>query len=297
MGDARSLADAVAALITVDRRIPGPDAQAVMTAYDLPSPDAILCAALPLAAAGADAPISGYRVGAVGVEAGTGDVLLAANLEFPGADLTRTVHAEGAIAIRTFLRGTSVATLAIGEARPCAFCRQTLVEFPWSRALRLIDPHGNDRSLAELYPWPFEPEALGMPGAAPDAVPWPDLWLDDAAVVPADVALALETAGRRAHAPYSACPAAVVLRLDDGRLVAGMTLESVSFDPTTGPLAVALVALRAGGDGYAGIDAAWLAHRVDGPVDDTAPTRALLAAVAPDAPLTLVPWDPRSLAP
>ena len=141
----------------------------------------------------------------------------------------------------------------------------------------------------DLVPWPFTPRDLGAAGAVPGAVAWPDLRVEDPAV-PVDVARALEAAGQRAHAPYSSCPSAAVLRLHDGRLVAGMTIENVAFDPSVGPLTVALVLLRADGDGYADIASAWLAVRAGGPVEDVPSSRALLGAVAPDATLVTTTW-------
>lgn len=286
------LTGAVRERLAPDARLPWTDVDDLVTSYRLDGWDPLLLAALPLAAELADPPISGYRVGVVGIEQETGDVLLAGNLEFPGAELGRTIHGEGAIGVRAFLRGTSIRTLALTDARPCAFCRQTLSEFAWAPSLNLIDPLGHDRTLADLYPWPFVPEALGVPAAGSVAHvdgAWPDLALDDDRL-PATIAAELLTAGRHAHAPYSGCPAAVVLRTRDGVLLAGRTLESVSFDPTISPLQTALVALRAAGHGYADLDAAWLASRAGGAVDDVGPTRHLLAAVAPDVELITTTW-------
>lgn len=286
------LTDAVRERLAEDARVPAGAVDDLVTTFGLDGPDALLLAAVPLAAERADPPISGYRVGVVGLERETGDVLLGGNLEFPGAELARTVHGEGAVAVRAFLRGTSIATLALADARPCAFCRQTLAEFAWASGLRLIDLLGHERTLADLYPWPFVPDALGVPAAGSPALvdgAWPDLALDDDRL-PRNVAVALVAAGRHAHAPYSRCPGAVVLRTRDGSLVVGRTLESVSFDPTIGPLQTALVALRASGRGYADLDAAWLASAAGGAVDDVGPTRHLLAAIAPGVPLVTTAW-------
>jgi len=80
----------------------------------------------------------------------------------------------------------------------------------------------------------------------PGAVPWPDLTLDASGLEP-DLAEALLRAGRRAHAPYGRCPAAVALRLPDGRLIVGSLIESVAFNPTISPLQSALIGLHADG--------------------------------------------------
>src|SRR4029077_6470118 len=125
-------------------------------------------------------------------------------------------------------RGTSVAVLAVGEARPCGHCRQTITEFAGWRDLTLIDPLGHALTMDDLYPWPFVPGDLGEPGIVPGSSPWPSLAIRDERIPPA-VAEALVTAGRRAHAPYSRCPAAVALTLADGRIVTGATIENVAF--------------------------------------------------------------------
>jgi cytidine deaminase len=284
-----ALVAAVAGRVTRDARVPAADVAELVRMLALEGPEAVMTAALPVATTLADPPISRYRVGAVGLEAPSGDLLLGGNLEFPGADLRATIHAEGSVAMRAHARGTSITTLAIDSARPCSYCRQTLVEFAWAVDLRVIDPAGSERSIDDLVPWPFTPRDLGTEDAMPGSVAWPDLRIGSG-VVPDDVARALESAGRRAHAPYSSCPAAAVLCLHDGRLVAGMTIENVAFDPSVGPLTVALVQLRAGGDGYADIASAWLAFRSDGPVDDRPAAQALLAAVAPGATLATTTW-------
>jgi cytidine deaminase len=284
------LAAAVRERVTRDGRVPAADVADLVATFGLDSVDSVMFGALTPAAGLADAPISSYRVGAVGLEAPSGDLLLGGNLEFPGGDLGHTLHAEGVVAIRSFLRGSMLTSMAIHAARPCAHCRQTLVEFAWADRVRLIDPHGSARTLAELYPWPFVPSDLDEPFADPRSTPWPTLAIHADTSVPRDIADHLTACGRRAHAPYSRCPAAAVLRLRDGRLVAGMTIENVAFNPTVGPMSVAIVALRAGGDAYADIESAWLAAPAEGPVDDVRAAGDLLVAIAPDAPLTATTW-------
>ena len=89
---------------------------------------------------------------------------------------------------------------------------------PSSRPGADLEPHRPARhtlSMADLYPWPFEPDDLGEPGIVPGAVPWPDLATRRR---PPSIRRTsprrLVAAGRRAHAPYSRCPAAVALGLD-----------------------------------------------------------------------------------
>ena len=244
--------------------------------------------ALDAAAALARPPISSYRVGVVGIGADSGDLYLGGNLEFPGASIWQTVHAEGFAALLARARGDRLAVLASPQTRPCAHCRQVLGEFDGAIGMRLIDPLGHDLRLDDVVPWPFAPGDLGRAGAGPDEGTAPAL--EDAASLPEDVAAAFAIAGRRAHAPYSGSRAAVVLRLADGTLVDGAVLESVAFNPTVGPMQDALVGLVAAGRTYADIAHAWLAVRRDAPVNHASPARELIAAVA-EVPLQTTYWS------
>jgi cytidine deaminase len=239
----------------------------------------------------ADPPVSSFFVGAVGRERETGNLILGGNLEFPGTHLGLTVHGEGFVATRAFTRGTSLDRLALGEAHPCAHCRQYLSEFAWAGELVLIDLLGHRLTLRELYPWPFDPAYLGATGAVPGAVNWPDM-LFGSHGLDAAVANALLAAARRSHAPYSKCPGAVALILADGSIVTGSVVESVAFNPTMQPLPAALINLRAHGYGHSDIDAAALATRIGGAVDYARTTAELLGGVAPGVNLTVVGIGP-----
>lgn len=234
--------------------------------------------------------ISEFHVGAVGLEADTGNLILGGNVEFPGSHLGFTLHGEGFVVIRAMSRGANIAVLAIGEAHPCAHCRQCLAEYARSDQMELIDPLGHTLSLAQLYPWPFDPAYLGEPGAVPGQILWPDLALDAASDHPQ--AATLLEAGRRSHSPYSQCPGAVVLQLADGNHVSGFAMESVAFNPTIQPIQAAMVNLLAHGYGYSDIRDVVLGTVVGGSVDYSRSTAELIASVAPDAPLRVLGWRP-----
>lgn len=270
--------------------VPAAAVERLVGTFSLAGARDVMLLALPVATALADPPLSGFHVGAVGLEAESGDLILGGNLEFPGADLAKTIHGEGFVVTRAFARDRSLAVLATGEARPCGHCRQMLSEAADADTLDLIDPLGHTLRLADLYPWPFLPADLGESGIVVGAVPWPDLRLvaDD---LPIDVAALLVRTGRRAHTPYGRCPAAIVLRLHDGRLVGGATIECVAFNPTIGPLQAAAIELAAHGEAYASILSAFLAVTPDGEVDPTESTRELLAVIAPEARLTVTDWS------
>lgn len=260
--------------------IPAPAVADLVARHGLASARELALLALPVARAMARPPISGYRVAAIGLEAGSGDLVLGANLEFPGADLGATVHAEGFVALRARRRSRSLEAIAVREAHPCAHCRQTLAESADADGLAIIDPLGHDLALEALYPWPFRPAALGERGDAAGSIAWPTLALDGPGL-PRGVAAALLEAGSRAHAPYSGAPSAVVLRLRDGRLLAAGCVESVAFNPSITALQAALVEAAAARAEAGDVVEAWLGRVAGGAVDPEPGFRALLGAVSP----------------
>ena len=266
------------------------DAAAELVArHGLASAVELALLALPIAGAMARPPISGFRVAAIGIEAETGDLLLGGNVEFPGSELTTTIHAEGFVAIRARNRGRTLATLAVREAHPCAHCRQTLSEAAAADGLTLVDLAGRSLTLADLYPWPFRPAALGVIGDTVGRVAWPNLAFV-AAPPPPDVAASLLDAGSRAHAPYSGAPSAVVLRTADGLVHATGCVESVAFNPSFSALQTVLVEVVAARQELSTIREAWLGATDGGSVDPEPGFRALLRAVAPSASAHVARW-------
>jgi cytidine deaminase len=282
---------ALASLPEAHSTIDAAAATALVERHGLGSVVELALLALPAAGAIARPPISGYRVAAVGIEAEGGDLVLGANLEFPGSELTTTIHAEGFVALRARARGRTLATLAVREAHPCAHCRQTLSESAAADGLTLVDLEGAVLTLADLYPWPFRPSALGIAGDDAGRTTWPNLAFLPPAPPPA-ITVALLDVGRRAHAPYSGAPSAVVLRTTDGRLHAAGCVESVAFNPSISALQATLVEVVAAGLDLAAVTEGWLAMTDARPVDPEPGFRALLRAVAPDASAQIARWRP-----
>ncbi|KKB82519.1 hypothetical protein VW35_00030 [Devosia soli] len=250
----------------------------------------LMCLLLDVAKKIARPSISNFHVGAVGLEAETGNLILGGNVEFPGTHLGFTLHGEGFVFTRAMSRGTNISVIAIGEAHPCAHCRQCLAEYAASDRLELIDPLGHTLTLAQLYPWPFDPDYLGETGAVPGRELWPPLRFDeDASSAWSETLLA---AGRRSHSPYSKCPGGVLLHLRDGNMVSGHAIESVAFNPTIHPIQAAMVDLLAHGYDYADITGATLGTVRGGAVDYTVSTRELLTRIVPGAPLIVLGWTP-----
>ena len=279
---------AIGAAAVIDRRT----AAELVDRHGLASTVELALLALPVARTFASPPISGYRVAAVGIEAGTGDLVLGGNLEFSGTELWTTIHAEGFVSLRARSRGHLLATLAIGEAHPCAHCRQTLSESAAADGLDIVDLLGHRLRLDDLYPWPFRPAALGMPGDDPSRTTPAGLAIeaDDGSLPPIEVGAALIQAGGRAHAPYSGAPSAVAVRLRDGRISAASCVESVAFNPSISALQAVLVDLAAARIDPASIEEAWLVRTRGGSVDPRVGFVSLLGNVAPDVRMHALRW-------
>ena len=89
--------------------------------------DALAFALLPLAAACSVTPISHFHVGAI-ARGTSGNLYFGANMEFAGAPMQQTVHAEQSAVTHAWLRGeTRLASITVNYT-PCGHCRQFLNE-------------------------------------------------------------------------------------------------------------------------------------------------------------------------
>lgn len=105
-----------------------------------------LSSQLPEARALAQAPISGFSVGAVGLGQ-SGATYLGFNVERPGRPLHETLHAEAHVVALAESRGDVVRAIAT-SAPPCGHCRQILRD----HAPQIVSYPGG-RALFELLPW------------------------------------------------------------------------------------------------------------------------------------------------
>lgn len=272
--------------------VPGAAVPPLLAATGLADVPALMRALLPAAQRLARPPISQFRVGAVGRAAGSGDLILGANLEFPGATAADTVHAEQFLFTRAHGLGASLDLITV-SARPCGHCRQFMNEFAGSERLTILDPEAGPLDLAQMLPWRFGPTDLGMAGADPAAQRPLEMVAAPATATP-DLLAALLQAGARAHAPYSGAPSAIALRLTDGRVLTGSAIENAAYNPGMPPLQAALVTLVAEGRDYAEIDAALLGQMAGAAFDHAASSARLLSIIAPDALLETLSWRPRA---
>jgi cytidine deaminase len=273
--------------MTEGQVIPADAVVPMMRRLGLETVEALMLALLPEAQALARPPLSAFHVGAVGREAETGALVMGANVEFLGADMGETIHAEQFLFARAFHRGATLDLIAV-SARPCGHCRQFMTEFAGRDRLVILDPGGDRLSLNDMLPWNFSPADLGETGATAA------ITRDLPTVITGDVAPALvealQRAGARAHAPYSRSPSAVLLRLTDGTVITGSAIENAAYNPGLRPIQSALVNLIAAGRDYADIDLGILGSEAAGTIDHAPGTARLLGIIAPHARFETVTW-------
>ena len=243
-------------------------------------------------------PVSKFRVGASALGK-SGAIYLGANLEFLGANLAQSVHAEQFTVALMAARGeVGLHSLAITHA-PCGHCRQFFQEVYGASGMRVVFPGSPAAVLSDLLPAAFTPEDLHgddpplvMKGVAFDLVPTARQSID----ADADpVAAAALDAARNCHAPYTNCPSGVALRFDDGSIFAGAYYECAAYNPSLPPMQAAIVAAVADGvaipderDEPSGrwlriVDAV-LCEIADAPVSQRSPTETVLRSLVEHGP-------------
>lgn len=252
--------------------------------------NALIEQALPIAAEHAQPPVSNFRVGAVALgqpdsQVGAPALYLGANLEVPGLPLNASVHAEQAAVAHAWSRGERGVIAVAASAPPCGHCRQFLCELGDPAELVVVVAGEPTRSLADLLPAAFGPSQLGVDAS------WMQIpFVDPGAESQAEpIARAIAAAS---FAPYTGVRAAVVLKLAGGAWVGGAAIESVAYNPSLGPMAMALsqLALREPGCSQSAIEIAYLVES-DGPISHYESSAQILRAVAPQAKLIELPWS------
>ncbi|MGE4234174.1 MAG: cytidine deaminase [Bacteriovoracia bacterium] len=249
------------------------DVELLKEKYHLQDTEELMRLLVPLAGRLATMPISNYRVGAVGLEKETGSLILGGNLEFPGSPLSSTVHAEQFVFTRSFQRGTTVETIALDEANACGHCRQFMSEFSGRDKLRLVDMKGHEVKLADLYPWSFDPSALGEQGLVTKKAKFSDLSFDEALKKAVDIS----------YAPYSKAKASVVVEVKSGKIFVGSYIENVAFNPSLGPLQAAVVRLVANGFSLSDVRRVALGQTKNAVIDFEPEVKLILKHSAPEA--------------
>jgi len=235
--------------------------------------DALAFALLPLAAACARADLSHFNVGAI-ARGVSGTWYFGGNMEFLGATMQQTVHAEQSAISHAWLRGEKALASVTVNYTPCGHCRQFMNELNSGGELQIRLPGRAPATLADYLPDAFGPKDLDVASLLMDEVNHGhQLALNDALT---QAALA---AANRSHAPYSNAHSGVALETTDGIIYAGRYAENAAFNPSLPPLQAALILLNLSGGDCLNIRRAVLAEPQDAIVSQWDATRATLAAL------------------
>ena len=200
--------------------------------------DALALALLPLARQKAQVPVSGFKVGAIAI-GGSGHWYLGANMETVGLPLSSALHAEQAAIGHAALFDEHHIEKVVVSASPCGHCRQFMHELNQT-SLMLVLP-ADHFMLDELLPHAFGPADLGQTYGMLNG-PAGSLGQQNSQPQTAqDLAcLAAQAEANASYAPYSHNRAGVALLMDDGHICRGRYLENAAFNPSLGPMQLAL---------------------------------------------------------
>jgi len=222
-----------------------------------------------------------FRVGAV-VRGTSGAIYMGANIEFAGASLSQTVHAEQAALANAFMHDESGIEAIAVSAPPCGHCRQFLYEFAEGRDIDILLPEQPAIGLSALLPRPFGPADLHVPQG-------PLSRTRIAAENVESVAQAARYAAANAYAPYTSSPSGVAIRSRRGNVYRGSYIENAAFNPSLPPLQVALVAMALANEDFTDIAEVVLAEASNNSISQLGVTKSVLAVIAPRAEFRLLP--------
>ncbi|EXU75268.1 cytidine deaminase [Erwinia mallotivora] len=240
-------------------------------------------ALLPLAAACAVTPLSAFNVGAIALGR-SGHLWFGANMEFSGATMQQTVHAEQSAVTHAWLRGETALEAITVNYSPCGHCRQFMNELNSGTRLTVHLPGREPATLADYLPDAFGPRDLAIETLLLDPVNHGLNIHGDA------LCQAALQAANRCHAPYSQALSGVALESADGSIFAGSYAENAAFNPSLPPLQAALILMNLAGHNLKQIQRAVLAEAPDARLIQHQATLATLQALGCNN-LTTIPLN------
>lgn len=235
--------------------------------------DALAFALLPLAAACSLAPISQFYVGAI-ARGQSGNLYFGANMEFSGAPMQQTIHAEQCAVTHAWLRGESALASITVNYTPCGHCRQFMNELNSGTTLKIRLPGREPATLGDYLPDAFGPKDLNIATLLMDRVDHGfQLTLTD------ELEMAALAAANQSHAPYSNAHSGVALEAEDGTIYSGRYAENAAFNPSLPPLQAALILMNVSGGDCKKVVRAVLAEPDSAILTQWDATRATLAAL------------------
>ncbi|WP_174849884.1 cytidine deaminase [Yersinia artesiana] len=235
--------------------------------------DALAFALLPLAAACALTPVSHFKVGAI-ARGISGNLYFGANMEFSGAPLQQTIHAEQCAVTHAWLRNEASLVSITVNYTPCGHCRQFMNELNSGTGLHIHLPGRPASTLGQYLPDSFGPKDLDITTLLMDPVDHGYKIAETDALTQA----ALEGANH-SHAPYSNSHSGVALETADGTIYTGRYAENAAFNPSLPPLQAALIMTNLAGKDCGAIRRAVLAEGSQPMLTQWDATQATLAAL------------------
>ncbi len=226
--------------------------------------------------------LTNFRVGAI-VRGTSGALYLGGNIEFPGASLGQTVHAEQAALSNAFMHDEPGVEAIAVSAPPCGHCRQFLYEFAEGRDIEILLPERPAIGLSALLPRPFGPSDLSVTQGPLSRT---KIAIQDFEGNPAQAA---RYAASNAYAPYTNSPSGVAIRSRRGNVYRGSYIENSAFNPSLPPLQVALVAMTLANEDFSDIAEVILAEAANNSISQLSATKSLVAVIAPRAEFRLLP--------
>lgn len=234
--------------------------------------DALAFALLPLAAACARTELSHFNVGAI-ARGISGHWYFGANMEFLGATMQQTVHAEQSAISHAWSRGEKALASVTVNYTPCGHCRQFMNELNSGLSLRINLPGRAPHTLGDYLPDAFGPKDLDIKTLLLDEQNHGFALQGDA------LAKAAITAANKSHSPYTHSPSGVAIECRDGQIFCGSYAENAAFNPTLPPLQGALNLMSLSGYDYPDMQRAVLAEKANAPLTQWDATVATLRAL------------------
>ncbi len=230
-------------------------------------------------------PISEFYVGVVAIgESGTG--YLGVNLEFPHQPLSQTVHAEQfAITLAKLHGEKKIQALWVSEV-PCGHCRQFLLELNLPN-LPIIVVQQNQRlekTLSDLLPFPFT-----LANSAESLLETPPSMLTTCESITDTLVSEAFNAASLAYVPYTKQYAGMALKMSNGEIFKGFSVESAAYNPTLPALQAAMIHLVSQNQSFQDIQEAVLLEMVNTQVSSAPVTENVLKTLAPQATFKYLP--------
>ncbi|SQI35820.1 Cytidine deaminase [Serratia plymuthica] len=195
-------------------------------------------------------------------------------MEFSGAPMQQTIHAEQCAVTHAWLRDEPGLVSITVNYTPCGHCRQFMNELNSGSGLQIRLPGREPATLGDYLPDSFGPKDLDIATLLMDRVDQGyQLTLSD------ELEKAALAAANQSHAPYSNAHSGVALEAEDGTIYAGRYAENAAFNPSLPPLQAALILLNVSGSDCQKIRRAVLAEPQTAILTQWDATRATLEAL------------------